>query len=354
VTGGLGGVGLHVAGWLCERGARHLLLLGRRAPSAEAGAAIRALEQRGCTVRVVEADVANRPALARALDAVRESMPPLCGVVHAAGVLDDGLLSGQTWARFEAVLAPKVAGGWNLHVLTRDVPLRFFVCISSAAALFGSPGQGSYATANAFLDALAHHRRSMGLPALTVNFGPWANVGMAARLGEREQARLREAGALGLEPGEALAALDRALGRDLTQAAVFRLDPARAGARLLSELRVAPAREARPGAAGNAGPAEQLRQARPEDRERLLVDYLREQTSRVLGLAKGQLPDADASLTALGLESFMAFELRSRLQADLGIDVRSERLFDGTSLTALARLLLAEVKPDRAPAPTPE
>ena len=173
LTGGLGDLGLLVAGWLVGRGARNVVLLGRSDPGVEAGAVIAELEQGGARVLVARADVTHESELVRALKELQSELPPVCGVIHAAGMLDDGILMNQSWERFAPVLAPKVQGAWNLHRLTRDLPLDFFVLFSSAASLLGSPGQGNYAAANAFLDALAHHRRGLGLPALSINWGPW-------------------------------------------------------------------------------------------------------------------------------------------------------------------------------------
>ncbi len=180
MTGGLGGLGLAVAGWMVERGARRLVLVGRRGASGAAREKLGQMEAAGAEIEVARADVANRQQLASVLDRIRRSASPLLGVVHAAGVLDDGILLEQDAARFAGVMAPKVRGSWNLHLLTRDDPLDFFVLFSSIASFLGSPGQGSYAAANAFLDALAHHRRAAGLPASSINWGPWAEVGLAA------------------------------------------------------------------------------------------------------------------------------------------------------------------------------
>jgi NADPH:quinone reductase-like Zn-dependent oxidoreductase len=171
ITGGLGGIGLTVARWLVEQGARHIVLVGRHAPSASAVQAIQAMRALGTQVTVEQADVARADEIAAVLAHIDRSMPALRGVFHAAGVLDDGLLAQQSWERFERVLGPKVNGAWNLHVLTQDKPLDLFVLFSAGAALIGPLGQGSYAAANAFLDGLAYLRASLGLPAISINWG---------------------------------------------------------------------------------------------------------------------------------------------------------------------------------------
>jgi myxalamid-type polyketide synthase MxaB len=188
ITGGIGALGLKIAQELVEQGARHLVLAGRSPASAEAVAAIAPLRVAGASVQVVQADVGLAQDVTRLLDVCNKAAP-LRGVVHAAGVLDDGVLARQTAERLARVMAPKVRGAWNLHVQTQESSLDFFVCFSSVASLLGSPGQSNYAAANAFLDALVHHRRSLGLPGLSINWGPWAEAGMAAGLRSRLESR---------------------------------------------------------------------------------------------------------------------------------------------------------------------
>ena len=202
ITGGLGGLGLETAAWLVEQGARHLALLSRRStPDAEATAAIEQLRQQGTDVRLFQADVAEQSQLATALTQIKATLPPLRGVIHGAGVLRDGVLQQLTWEQMKPVLAPKVWGAWNLHELTQDLPLDLFVLYSSAAALLGSPGQGSHVAANSCLDALAHHRHRLGLPALSINWGPWSEVGSAATDAIHQQMQSRGVGAIAPSQG---------------------------------------------------------------------------------------------------------------------------------------------------------
>ncbi|HEV2147081.1 MAG TPA: SDR family NAD(P)-dependent oxidoreductase, partial [Longimicrobiaceae bacterium] len=208
VTGGLGSLGIRVARWLADRGAGHLVLVGRGGPSPEAAEAVEAIRATGAEVTLARADVAREDevrALVEGLDR------PLAGVFHAAGVLADGTLAAQRWERFAPVLAPKVAGAWNLHRATEGLPLDHFVLFSSAASLLGSAGQGNYAAANAFLDALAHHRRARALPATSVNWAPWAEAGMAAGLGEARGDRWKGQGMGALSDAQGLASLGEAL-----------------------------------------------------------------------------------------------------------------------------------------------
>ena len=176
ITGGSGGLGLRLAAWLVERGASHLILVSRRAPSPDAQADIDRLRDTGVDIVSVRADVADYLQLKPAIDRAATGRPPITGIFHLAGVLDDGALAEQTWERFARVLKPKVDGAWNLHRLSRNLPIEQFVMFSSVASVVAVAGQANYAAANAFLDALAHHRRAAGVPALAVNWGPWAEV----------------------------------------------------------------------------------------------------------------------------------------------------------------------------------
>ncbi|MFE7539305.1 type I polyketide synthase [Streptomyces platensis] len=221
VTGGLGALGVHTADWLVRGGARHLVLMGRRAPSEAAGRTIGQWERAGVQVAVHQADVTDFEAVQQVLAEVARTMPPLRGVVHAAGVLDDGSIPKQNAQRLRSVMAPKTRGAWNLHLLTRDAKLDFFVLYSSVAALMGSRGQSGYAAGNAFVDALAHHRQSLGLPGTSVAWGPWSGDGMVATLDAHAERRVRESGFGMLEPGPALRALEDVLRAGVPHAYVY-------------------------------------------------------------------------------------------------------------------------------------
>ena len=195
MTGGLGGVGLAVAGWLGDRGAGAVVLNGRRAPDTAAEAAVESLRGRGVEVRVEIADVTDGAAVAAMLGRVEEELPPLGGVLHCVGVLSDGALVNLDWGRFEEVLWPKVLGAWRLHRATEDRELELFVLFSSAAGVFGNAGQANHAAANAFLDQLAAHRRSRGLAGQAIAWGrgrAWGrrrSSGSGSRAGSRRMGR---------------------------------------------------------------------------------------------------------------------------------------------------------------------
>jgi len=180
ITGGLSGLGLEVAQWLVQRGARHLVLLGRGKPKSTATAKIQGIKEGGAQVLVAQCDISQEEQLAGICAEIAKTMPPLRGIVHSAGVADYCEIVNHDWESFSRVFPAKVAGTWNLHALTADAPLDFFLLFSSQAALLGSARQGNYAAANVFLDAFAYHRQAQGLPALSINWGPWREVGMAA------------------------------------------------------------------------------------------------------------------------------------------------------------------------------
>lgn len=352
ITGGLGGLGLEVAGWLAGRGARHLALLGRSAPPAAAREVIGCLEREGVRVLILQADVAREDELRTALARLADAMPPLAGVVHAAGILDDKTVAQLDRERLRAVLAPKVRGGWNLHRLTREAPLDFFVLFSSLASVLGSPGQGNYSAANSFLDALAHDRRRHGLPALAINWGAWSDVGLAAR--PDRGGRLAQRGLASLRPDQGIAALARLFERDDTQIAVTPFDlarwrqfyPAVAGLPLFSGLA---AEEERPAPAPALTGREAILQAAPAERRDRVEIYLRDLIARVLGLSPAKL-DLHFPINRMGIDSLMAVEVRNRVDADLGVPVPVVSLLQGPTVVELADQLLDRLAPASPPA----
>ena len=221
ISGGLGSLGLVCARWLVTQGARHVALLGRHPPTVAASVMLDELRQLGARIDVIAADVTDDNSVSEALSSLAATSPPLAGVIHAAGNLKDGLLTQQAWGDFEQVMAPKVLGAWNLHRYTWDKHLDFFVLFSSAGSLLGSAGQGAYAAANAFLDMLAWHRRQRGLPAISINWGPWS-IGMAASSATRTRLDRNGIKAISPEQGEML--LERVLARKPTQIGVLNID----------------------------------------------------------------------------------------------------------------------------------
>jgi myxalamid-type polyketide synthase MxaB len=348
ITGGLGALGLEIARRLAEDGARHLALTGRRAAPAAAQAAVTALRDAGVEVVTLEADVASPADVARMLDTIGRTMPPLRGVVHAAGVLDDGVLLQQTWERFERVLAPKVSGAWNLHLQTRDRPLDFFVCFSSIASLVGNPGQSNYAAANAFMDALAHQRRAHGLVGLSVNWGPWDEIGMAAAPSGQRQRRLGEQGFRPIAPRAGTELFSRLLGVRRAQVGVMPINwteylrreaPGAAFFRNVST----------PAAKAPADTVDFRRQLEAAtDPRALLAAHVRTVVGKVLGKQDVADMDERSRLFDLGLESLMAVELRGRFEQSIGCALRPTLLFDYPTIEALVEHLAGKFEEQRA------
>ncbi|MGV0731662.1 SDR family NAD(P)-dependent oxidoreductase [Mycolicibacter sinensis] len=342
ITGGLGAVGGKIAGWLVERGARHLVLMGRSAPSAAAQATLDALRAAGAEVTVAQGDVTKADDVAAALATIGATMPPLRGVVHAAGTVDDAILARLDAAKLRAVMAPKVQGAWNLHTLTADAELDFFVLFSSAASVLGSPGAANYGAANAFLDALAWHRRAGGRPALSVNFGPWAGLGMFTN--SELHRHFSHYGVEGMSAAAYFAALEALLAgpaSQATQVLVLDIDWARwrpsAQSPLLRDLQAAV-----PGGpddlATASGLFEAVQAADPAQRQQLLETYLRDLVAGKLGLAPAGL-DVTAPLNNLGVDSLITLELRIQVERELGIVVPVARLLDGPSVVSLSSWL---------------
>ncbi|MEU4120560.1 SDR family NAD(P)-dependent oxidoreductase, partial [Kitasatospora sp. NPDC028055] len=351
LTGGTGGLGTLVARHLVTaHGVRHLILVSRRGPAAD-GAAERAEELRalGAEVTVTAADAAAPESLAAVLAAVPADRP-LRAVVHLAGVLDDGTVTSLTPERTDAVLRPKADAAWNLHELTRELPLTAFVLFSSAIATLGGAGQANYAAANAFLDALAQHRRASGLPAVSLGWGLWADsAGMAGRISDSDQARLRRGGLAAMPAEDALALFDAALtaGRPVTLPA--RLDLAAVRAEhdrggippLLRRLlpRTGGPAHARSTAARPAASARRIAELPPAEREAALLDLVRAKAAEVLGHDDPATVEPDRALREQGLDSLTTVELRNRVNAATGLRLPATVVFEHPTAAALARYL---------------
>ncbi len=365
ITGGLGALGLQAASYLVKEGARYLVLTSRRGISSpEQAQAVQALETAGAAVKIVKADVSKLADMEELLATLHLSSKvgkhPLRGVIHAAGLLDDGILMEQSLKRFERVMAPKIQGASNLHTLTKDIPLDFFVMFSSAASLLGSPGQGNYAAANAFMDGLAHYRASQGLPALSINWGAWGEGGMAADMtaGESQQRRMGGQGIQPIEPEEGWGIFHELLTQELASSQVgvlninwaqFRQQFATLGdPPLFAELGVgATLAIAQPGARDGGSGAksltrQELLKAAPDEREALLITYLQEQVSRALGLRVERL-DSEQPLNMIGIDSLTALELRNQIKSDLDLDVPVVKFLEGLSVLMLATYINQEL-----------
>ncbi len=344
ITGGTGALGRATARRLALRGAGTLVLAGRNASvSDDAMAAL------GADVHVVACDVSDEGAVAELLDRIDRELPPLRGIVHAPGVLADARIDALDRDRFLEPFAGKVRGAWLLDRRTRDRPLDFFVLYSSVAATLGTVGQANYAAANACLDALARQRRDAGLPALSIAWGPWTRIGLAAERDDRG-ARLARSGLPGLDPEDGLALLDRALLSDETHLLATRIDAARWSAhapgsvRLLSELHTGEA-----AAQSSAAAFADVLRAAGADAEALLLERIRERVAGVLRVDPAKVPPG-SPFKRLGLDSLMGLELRNRLEADLGTPIPATTIWNHPTAERLARHLVSKFA-DEPPAP---
>ncbi len=349
ITGGLGALGLEVAKGLVERGARHLALMGRRGPKSAAEKVIAALEKQGAVIALVQADVSNADDIERAFQQVAQELPPLKGIVHGAGLLDDGLLYQMDWAQMERVMAPKVAGSWYLHQQSQTLDLDFFVCFSSMAALLGSPGQGNYAAANAFMDGLMDYRRGQGLPGQSIHWGPWGEIGMAAQLSAPQQQRLREGGLTPLNPQAGIQTLFDLIQNRSANTAVLPIE----WSAFLSQFSsvptvfntIAPKRQHQPVIKQQqqlSPVVQQLQTLSTEERRNFLIDLLRSQVAKVVGRTDPKRIGMRQSLFDLGLDSLMAIELKSQLESNLQISVGNTLLFDYPTIESLVDYLLSD------------
>jgi len=359
VTGGLGALGLKVAQWLAQQGAQHLVLLGRQSPAPTAQTALAKLEQMGVSVKVITADVGDFNQLKAALAEVLENteVRPLKGIFHLAGVLADGLLVNQDWNQFEQVMQPKLNGAWHLHHLTETQDLDYFVCFSSMVSLMGAMGQSNYAAANAFLDGLCHHRRSLGLPGLSINWGPWADAGMVANMDERSRQRFAEQGLTLIEPEQGLNLMAELMSESTSQVGVIPLDWATfmasasgqlSGAQspLLSNIATTETTAPQPSVSAQASLLRQLAQQTSGDRTPLLAQYLQQQLAKVMGFRDAAMINLDESFGDLGMDSLMAVEFSNRLQTNLNHPISQTLAFDYPNINALAQYLSKEIQLD--------
>jgi acyl transferase domain-containing protein/acyl carrier protein len=384
ITGGLGGLGLEMAQHLAARGAGFIVLAGRSPADETAKERIEAIRAEGAQVVTVQIDITRREQVASLLerfgsaDDHHREFPTLYGIIHGAGVIDDGLIINQEWSRYERVLAPKISGAWNLHTLTLNQPLEFFILLSSSSALFGAPGQSNYASANAFLDALAHHRCALGLPAMSINWSAWSEVGMAARLAEKQGQlqgdpsksfdRWRALGIQAIAPEEGLGAFEAVMQINPVQMAVAPIQwdifssnfvdtpiPSllrEVAARPAVRAVIASASEGREASSGQHEPSTQdeftyqLQKTDPLHRQEIVLVNVQQQVATVLRLDPSQPVDLDTDLTRLGIDSLMAVELKNRIELHLGADLPVAQILNGPSVTELAALVLGILERD--------
>ncbi|AEV87034.1 polyketide synthase [Actinoplanes sp. SE50] len=354
ITGGLGALGLSLAEHLADRGAGALVLLGRSGPDPTAELRVKAMRAQNVQVEVVAGDVADRDALGAALAGVRDRIPPLRGVVHAAGVLADATVASLTDRHLHTAVGVKLGGARHLDALTRNDPLDFFVLFSSVAGLLGNPGQAAYSAANAALDAFAEARRRAGRATTSIQWGPFAGIGLAAAERGRGD-RLASRGMGGIEPEAAWALLTAALDEDRPVTAYVDLDlrrwfdanPETAALPSWRTLLELSRRDGGPAVADGDFLA-RLHAAEGADRLRVAEIKVRELTGRVLRLDPAAI-EADAGFKSLGLDSLLSLELRNRLESIFGLRLSPTVLWAHSSARALAGALCERLTPHGGP-----
>jgi len=340
VTGGLGGFGLVVAKWLVESGTKNLVLTGRNgAATPDTKRAVTKLKKLGAKVLVIKADVACKKDVEMIFKLAAKKLPPLRGIIHAAMVLDDGILTQLTAERFSRVMSPKIAGAWNLHTASAKLPLDHFIMFSSVSALVGAAGQANYVAANCFLDALAHYRRASGMPALTVNWGALDEVGFLAR-NKKVAEHMKSHGIHGIAPALATEMLGRLLRYDVTQIGFMHIDWQKyfdvAGNSLpppkYSEIVAISAKE-------KSDEGRDIRRmilsAPAAERLGLVVAHVGETAAIVLRTSAEKL-ESNRPLKEMGLDSLMAFELLNRLEVQFGISLPSGKFSANSNINNLA------------------
>lgn len=358
ITGGWGALGLEVARWLAAEGAKHLILLGRSQPVPSARQVITELEREGITVDVIPIDIADYEAVQKIVD----NFSTLKGIVHAAGVLDDGLLETLTWERFHKVLQPKAIGAWNLHRATEKLALDWFVCFSSIVSVLGAAGQSNYGAANAFMDNLMRYRRNQGLPGLSINWSIWGEVGMASRLTSKQQQRLQQQGLTAIAPPQGLQVLKQLLQQTAPTTPQTIVFPVNWETFLRQHSHNSFFKRLQPQAIAPIASTSFLQQLAqtPADRQfEVLQEHIRYQIAKVLGFGDPEDIDPQEKFADLGMDSLMAVEFKNNLQASFGDGISLTAAFDYPNVELLAQYVwqqlsaIPDLKPEVAPAIKP-
>ncbi|NOX38147.1 MAG: amino acid adenylation domain-containing protein [Calditrichaeota bacterium] len=365
ITGGMGALGMEVARWLVDRGARYLMLVGRSSPTEAVHHQLQQWQEQGVTIRVEQVDISRKTAVEALFQKLQQEALPLKGIVHAAGTLADSTITQMTPEQIDRVVLPKVMGAWYLHEYSQRFSLDFFILYSSAASVFGSPGQANYAAANAFMDALAQKRRQQGLPALAINWGPWSQIGLAARPDRAGRLETRGFGAIA--PTLGMKAFEKVVQLPHSQVVVApiqwtQLQQLYRAARIPSIVRefVTPleSRSTEPSAkvkpsVGEGLTRETLAGLSADAQAEQLADFLKSEITRVVGIPSSRLY-IDQPLNTLGIDSLMAIELKNTIEARLGVTIPIATLLQGPSIRELVEVIRQQVEPATATVEVPE
>ena len=338
ITGGCGAIGLKVAQWLTTKGVTNIVLLGRNGVKPELQDKLQKLQDNN-QINVIKADISSTSQLTQALWQIESTLPPLKGVVHCAGVIDDRAISNQDWNSFSKVLAPKIQGAWNLHELTQKYDIESFILFSSASSLLGSAGQTNYCAANAFLDVLAHARRAQGLPAIAINWGAWQNTGLASEV--KTINSLKQKGIDAIEPGLAVNILEQLLLESPTQIGVIPIDWEKYNNPItpLDRDSIHPQ-------IANINLKQQLIDTDPSQRLDMAIAQLSQQVGNILGIEEIEQIDFDLGFSELGLDSLSSVELRNKLQFSYYLKLSATAIFDYSHIKGLANYLLSLIFED--------
>ncbi len=342
ITGGLGALGLQVAYWLVTQGIKHLVLMGRNDVKPHLDQQLEQLQQTGIKVVIAQGDVADTQQVAKVLSQIESTLPTLRGVIHAAGILDDGVLLQQDWVRFTRVLNPKVQGAWNLHLLTQKYDLDRFILFSSASSLLGAAGQANYCAANSFLDALAHVRQGQGLPAIAINWGAWQSIGLAAKA--QIERSFAQKGIGTIHRKQAISILEQLLLHEPTQIGVIPIEWSQwSKNKILTPFYqdLVPLTTAQTRSATIRNLPQQLANVTYQERKSLLIQHISQQVAQILGINHIDTIDTQQGFSELGLDSLGSVELRNKLQTSLEIRLSATVIFDYPNINAIANYLLA-------------
>ena len=343
VTGGMGALGLNIMTWLAERGASSIVLCGRSAPNTSAQTAITRVRESGVVITVLAMDISELAAVKACIATIEEGLPQLAGVIHLAGVLDDGMLLQQSAERYSKVLTPKVKGVLNLHAATINLSLDFFVCFSSFSAILGFASQSNYAAANSFLDAFCYYRRKLGKPALSIDFGPWADVGMAAELSHAEKERMKRIGlnALGFEDN--IREMENLLKFQVCHAGIFDVNWKR-----VMDSYQHPERRTlfmsffetseRPTIKKFY---EMLVGASRSERELMLLEKIKTLLAEITGMKNISQIENDNSVNNYGLNSLMSLDFKNNLQSELSVNLPTNLALKFPTPIAMAQHIMS-------------